>query len=156
MKGFTLVETIVYIALLGLIMTGALLTSYELILSSQKSSGKTTMQEEGTFVMRKLEWALADMSVAPTVGGSGCDQTLSVSKTGYGSNPVQFQRNSANNSIEMRKGGVGAYTPITTSNVSVGCFGVVSLAAVGSAPPGVIVTTTIGGLNFVNTKYVRK
>jgi prepilin-type N-terminal cleavage/methylation domain-containing protein len=80
MKGFTLIETIVYMALLGLIMTGALVSTYELISSSQKSSGKATVQEEGTFVERKFEWALSDLASAPAVGGSGCNQTLSITK----------------------------------------------------------------------------
>jgi hypothetical protein len=56
----------------------------------------------------------------------------------------------------MREGGVGAYSAITTSNVSATCLKVSSIAAVGSAPPGVVVTTTISGLDFLNTKYVRK
>jgi prepilin-type N-terminal cleavage/methylation domain-containing protein len=156
MKGFTLIETIVYMALLGLIMTGAVITAFDLIQSTQGSAGKTTVQEEGTFVVRKFEWALADMSAAPTVGGSGCTQTLSLTKTGFGSNPVEFRRNTINNSIEMREGGAGAYSAITTNNVTASCLKFTSIAANGSAPPGVIATTTIAGLDFVNTAYVRK
>ncbi len=156
MKGFTLIETIIYIALLGLIMTGALVSSYDLISSSQSSSGKTTVQEEGTFVERKIGWALSDMSGAPTLGGIGCTQTLSVNKTGYTKNPVEFRRNVANNSIEMREGGTGAYVAITTSNVAATCLKFASIAAAGSGPAGVIATTTIKGLDFVNTKYVRQ
>ncbi len=156
MKGFTLIETIVYMALLGLIMTGALLTSYELIMSTSRSAGKTTVQEEGTFVERKISWALADMSAAPLIGGSGCAQTLSVAKTGYAKNPIEFQRDAANNKIQMREGGTGLYSDITTINVSAGCLKFASITAVGSAPPGIIATTTIAGLDFVNTAYVRK
>jgi prepilin-type N-terminal cleavage/methylation domain-containing protein len=156
LRGFTLIETIVYIALMGMLMTGALLCAYDLIQSSQKTGGKTAVQEEGTFVVRKLEWALADMSTAPTTGGSGCTQTISIAKTGYPLNPIEFRRNTTNNTIEMREGGAGAYSAITTSNVSASCFKASAIASVGSAPPGVVVTTTIAGLDFVNTKYVRK
>ncbi len=153
--GFTLIGTIVYIALLGLIMTGALISAYDLIESGQKSSGKTTTQDEGTFVERKLEWALSDMRAAPVIGGSGCAQTLSITKEGYNQNPVEFRRNTLTNVIEMRQGGTGSYTALTTSNVSASCFGAVAIPAVGGAPAGVIVTTTLGGLNFKNTRYVR-
>lgn len=156
LRGFTLIETIVYMALLGLIMTGALVTAYDLMGSTQSSAGKTTVQEEGIFVERKLQWALSDMNAAPTTSGSGCIQTISISKTGYAQNPIEFRRNTTTNSIEMREGGLGAYVPITTSNVSVECLKFTSIVAVGLAPPGIVVTTTIAGFDFVNTTYVRQ
>jgi prepilin-type N-terminal cleavage/methylation domain-containing protein len=156
MKGFTLIETIVYMALLGLIMTGALLSAFDLIASTQSSAGKTTAQEEGAFVGRKLEWALADMSATPVAGGSGCAQTLSIAKTGYGKNPVEFRRNTLNNTIEIREGGSVAYTALTTNNVSATCLTFTSIPAAGNAPSGVTAATTLDGFEFVNTQYVRK
>lgn len=155
-KGFTLLETLVYIALLGLILTTTLLSVYDLLGSTRLSGNKATVEEEGTFVERKLEWALADMGASPTISGSSCAQTLSIQKTGYAKNPVEFRRNTTNNTIEIREGGGGAFTPITTSNVSVTCFVASAILAQGTAPPGVVVTTTINGLTFVNTKYVRQ
>ncbi len=156
MKGFTLIETIVYMALLGLIMTGVLLSAFDLIASTQSSAGKTTAQEEGAFAERKLEWALADMSAAPITGGSGCAQTLSVNKTGYEKNPVEFRRNALNNTIEIREGGNGSYIALTTNNVSATCLTFTSIPAAGNAPPGVTAATTLNGFEFVNTHYVRK
>jgi prepilin-type N-terminal cleavage/methylation domain-containing protein len=155
-RGFTLIEMVVYIALMGLLMTGVLVCAFDLIQSSQKTGGKTAVQEEGTFALRKIQWAFADMSAAPTLGGSGCTQTISIAKTGYPLNPIEFRRNATNNSIEMREGGAGAYSAITTSNVSASCLKFYAIAAVGAAPAGVTATTTIAGLDFVNTTYVRK
>ncbi len=155
MKGFTLIETVIYIALLGMLMTGTLMTAYDLFESSQKSSGKATVQEEGSFVQRKMTWALTGMTSAPTVGGFNCSQTLSVSKAGAAT-PVEFQRNSTNNTIEMREGGVGSFLPITTGNVSATCLQFSTIAASGSGPSGVTATLTISTLPFSVTKYVRK
>ena len=154
MKGFTLIETVVYIALLGILMGGAVLTSYDLLESSSKSSGKTAVQEEGSFVQRKMEWALSG-ATAVTVGGSNCNQTLSVTKAGA-SNPIQFQLDAFSGAVQMREGGLGAYTPLTTSNVSVSCLKFASIAAISPGPSGIIATTTIQSLDFVVTKYLRK
>lgn len=154
--GFTLIETLIYIGLLGLIMAATLASSYELLRSSSTTSGKTTTQEEGVFIERKLEWALADMSEAPTQSGTGCNQGLSINKEGYNNNPIEFRRNAINSVVEMREGGAGSFIQISTSNVSVGCFTVSSIAPVGSSPPGIVVALTIGGLPFGITKYVRQ
>lgn len=154
--GFTLIETIIYIALFGFIMTGVIVGAYDLISSTQGSAGKTTVQEEGTFVGRKFEWALSDMSGASIVGGNGCAQTLSITKTGYPRNPIEFQRNTLSNTIEIREGSSGGYTPITTNNVVASCLTFTPIAASGSGPAGITITLTINGLDFVNTKYVRK
>jgi len=155
-RGFTLIETVVYIALLGMIMTSVLLSVYSLIESTQKDSGKAGAQVEGVFVTRKIGWALADMSAAPTVGGSGCTQTVSITKGGYTNNPIEFRRNTTSNTIEMSEGGVGVYVPITTANVSATCLKFTSIPAVGLVPAGITATTTLSGFDFVNTRYVRK
>ena len=96
------------------------------------------------------------MSTAPTVGGSGCNQTLSINKTGYTENPIVFQRNTTNHSIEIIEGAGGVPVALTTNNVSALCLMFTSIAAVGATPPGVVATTTIDGLDFVNTAYVHE
>lgn len=154
--GFTLIETVIYIALLGLIMGGTLMATYGLLEGVGSLGSKTVVQGEGNFVLRKLSWAFSDMSVAPTVSGSGCIQTVSVSKTGYAKNPIEFQRNAASSSIEIHEGGSGAYLPLTTENVAVSCLQFQIIPPVGGAPAGVVASTTIDGINFAITKYLRK
>lgn len=154
-RGFTLIETIVYIALLNMLMTGVLLCVYGLIGSIESSHGKTMVQDEGVFVRQKIGWALADMSAQPTTGGSGCAQTVSITKTSYANNPVEFRRNTASNAVEMREGGTGAYVALTTPNVLATCLSFTAIAAAGAVPPGIIATVTISGFDFVHTKYVR-
>lgn len=56
-RGFTLLETLIYIALFSVLMTGALITVYELLLSSEYNRMHISIQEEGTFIQRKLNWA---------------------------------------------------------------------------------------------------
>lgn len=151
--GFTLIETIIYIALFGLIMSGSLLAAYGLIGSASQGSDTTTVVDEGSFVTRKIAWALSGMSAVPAIGGSGCNQTLSVTKFGHVDNPIEFRRNSSGN-IEMRQGGAGSYTPLTTLNVEATCLKF-SLFSYSGVPTGVSASTTIDGVEFAVTRYSR-
>jgi prepilin-type N-terminal cleavage/methylation domain-containing protein len=159
MRGFTLIEIIIYIALLGALMTGALTSAVTLIQSSASSNGKATVQEEGSFVQRKLQWALSGLTATPTVGnnngGNACWQTLSVTKTGV-VNPLRFRHSVSTSSVEVSEDNGTTYYPLTTENVSVSCVKFAVTPANGSVPAGVTATVTIGGLDFVVTKYLRQ
>lgn len=150
-RGFTLIETIIYIALLGILMSGAILTAFDLVQSGQSSNTKATLQEEGNFVQRKLAWALSDMSVVPATTGS-CTQTFTVNKTNYGSNPVTFRLNGS--VVQMSENG-GAYIALTTANVSASCLKFQAATECG-ALQGITATLTLNGLDFSTTKCIRK
>ncbi|MBT9168079.1 MAG: hypothetical protein DDT19_01424 [Syntrophomonadaceae bacterium] len=151
-SGFTLIETIIYIALLGLIMTGAVAASYQILQGSSNLSNKATVQDEGSFVLRKVGWALSGASAIPTPSGS----TLTVSR--YDGNTIDFRLNGT--AIEMRESVTGLYEPITTPNVRVESLqfqiGVTN-------PKSVTVIATIktangtdAALPFTLTRYLRK
>ena len=132
-------------------MAGTLAVSFDLVQSAQRSGASVTIEEEGSFFERKLAWAFEGLTTAPIIGGSGCAQTLSVVRAGDPS-PVQFRLNGT--VVEMQEDS-GDFTPITTGNVSVSCLQFASIAAAGSGPAGVVATTTINGVDFVVTKYIR-
>ncbi len=163
MKGFTLIEVVIYIALLGVLMTGALESAVTLIQTSGSSNGKATVQEEGSFVQRKLLWAMSGMTSVPTVGnnngGNACWQTLRVVKTGA-SNPIVFRHSVSTSSVEVSEDGGTTYYPITTENVSVSCLKFAITPAANGVPAGVsattTMTTTLNNLDFAVTKYVRQ
>jgi prepilin-type N-terminal cleavage/methylation domain-containing protein len=58
-KGFTLIETMMYLALFGLLIGGAVAASYNVIESSNRSSTKSMLIEEGNFLVAKINWALS-------------------------------------------------------------------------------------------------
>lgn len=155
-KGFTLIEVIIYIALFSLLMGSAFITAYQLIDGTGKLNTKTTVQEEGNFVMRKLNWVMTslDLTIAPIVSGSGCNQTLRIEKINFGGNPIIVSRNTTDNTLQIQEG--GSVNPITTSNVKVTCLKFSIITPVGSGPYGVSATTTISGRDFPITKYYRK
>lgn len=85
-SGFTLIETIVYLALFGFIMSGTVLSAYQLFEASGRSSTRAMLGEEGDFISAKIDWALSGVQTvvapgAPVVGGACTNSvTLSVVK----------------------------------------------------------------------------
>ncbi|OHA27354.1 MAG: hypothetical protein A3C06_04185 [Candidatus Taylorbacteria bacterium RIFCSPHIGHO2_02_FULL_46_13] len=58
-KGFTLIETLIYIALFGIILTGVITSAYPLITGAEKLSQRVTEEGEAAFVFHKIGWALS-------------------------------------------------------------------------------------------------
>ncbi len=161
-KGFTLIEVIIYTALFSLLMGTAFVTAFGLIEGSGKLSAKTTTQEEGNFVLRKINWALtgisndtADITNPPKVAPY-TSSTLLIKKWLMGTKiSVLIDYDVANNRIMMQEGG-GSLLPITTANVKVSSLNFKYLPTSGGAPAGVTATVKIDGIDFNITKYVRK
>lgn len=80
-RGFTIIEAAVYLGLFGLLMGGAIVAAYNSAQGISRGSRHAMLQEEGNFVMAKINWALAGaQSVSsPSTGSSG--SLLSVNKT---------------------------------------------------------------------------
>ncbi len=155
-SGFTLIETIIYIALFSLLLGTAFVTVYQLIDGSNTLSSKNTTASEADFVMRKIDWALTgiDPATIPVIGGSGCARTLSIYKTDTAVSPIVVRLNNVDgiNYIEIQKNS-GTFYPITTENVSVSCL---QFSLTSSDPSGFIATATIDGILFSTTKYIRQ
>jgi type II secretory pathway pseudopilin PulG len=142
-RGFTLIETVVYIGLLSIIMGSALVTAYQLLQSSDTTSAHDAVGMEGDFVLRKLAWALGDA------------QSLSVSAHALairqsGGAVVTIRQGSS--AIEMSEG--GAYLPLTTSSVSGPQADFAAITGPdGSA--GVEAAITLSGKVFYAKKYLQ-
>ncbi len=148
-KGFSLIETVIYIALLSLIMTGAVAVSYQIVSNSQSLSAKNTAGEEGNFVLRKLASVLsgAQAITAPSTWGT----TLSVAR--YDGTTVDMRLNGE--VIELRRNS-GTYEALTTGNVKATMLGFTYLPASGASPAGVEASTTVNGMTFYAKYYLRK
>ena len=79
-RAFTLIETIVYLALFGLLMTGVILTAYNLFEGAARSQTEAMVTDEGNFLIGKITWALSGTQSInnPPSGTSGSQ--LSVNK----------------------------------------------------------------------------
>ena len=58
MRGFTLIETLLYIALLGLIIGGSIMAAYSLMGVAARARAASNLEDEGNFLTAKLDWAL--------------------------------------------------------------------------------------------------
>ena len=161
--GFTLIETLVYIALFGLIMGGVLMTVFQLLESSVALSGKTYVEGEANFVLRKISWALS--SASSTVPSLPADPVSTLTVIRYDNIQVDICLDNSNPSkkvIKMREVNIGmpvpdctdsSFLPLTTENVIVNNL---QFQSIGSNPPGIAATTTLNGINFAISKYLRQ
>ncbi|MDD5068283.1 MAG: type II secretion system protein [Candidatus Pacebacteria bacterium] len=147
--GFTLIESVVYVALLALIMGGVLPLVYQILQGSNTLSGINAVQEEANFVLHKIDWALGGIS---NILSSFSDaDTITIPR--YDGNQVRFRLNT--DKIEMSESG-GTYLPITTANVAATHLLFHYIPAMGTGPAGVKVSFTLGTVPFEITKYIRK
>lgn len=147
-RGFTLIETIIYTALLAFVIGGALSATYNIIEGSGRLDGNAVRQEEGNFVLRKINWALSSAS------GFSITSSSELFVTRYDGTTVNFKLVGAE--VDMKETG-GAFLPLTTDNVTVTDLLFQNIPAIGSGPKGVTATLTLkSGVTFSTTKYLRK
>src|SRR3989344_2337496 len=89
-KGFTLIETLVYLALFALIIGGMVVAAYLLFETSDRYQTRAMLQEEQNFVMAKIMRTLNNAKdiCAPAVGSP--DSSLSVASYGGTCFPPDF------------------------------------------------------------------
>lgn len=144
-RGFTLIETVVYIALLALIMGGAVFTAYSLTEGSARTSAHAIVQEEGSFVLRKLAWALSSAS------DFSIPNSHELIVTRYDGTTADISLDGTR--IIMQAGGAD-FVPLTTENVSAADLLFTAIPAVGTGPEGVTATFMINGAPFSLTQYL--
>lgn len=144
-RGFTLIETLVYIALFSFIMGSTILCVYGIAQSGDQFGGMNESISEGEFVTSKLNWALTSARTieAPL---SGYGTTLSL--TLHDGTRVDLRLRDG--AIEMSVGGA-SYLPLTTENVHVEHLGFMLLAGM---PEGIEASTTIDGVTFMTRRYL--
>ncbi|HCR52577.1 TPA: hypothetical protein DIV48_02935 [Candidatus Kaiserbacteria bacterium] len=146
MRGFTLVETMLYIALLAFIIGGAVAMAYHLTGSSGRISAMAVAREEGDFVMRKIGWALSSAS------GFSIPDAHELVVTRYGGATVNVKLNGTK--VEMKED--GDFLPLTSSNVFVSDLTFTGIPAAGPGPEGIRALLTIGSTTFSMTAYLRR
>jgi prepilin-type N-terminal cleavage/methylation domain-containing protein len=152
-KGFTLLETIIYIALFALLMAGVLPAVHDILASRTQIGEMSTVQNEQSFVLRKIDWALASIDPSQTYTPSvGSSATLSLTR--YDGIQVMVRLHSGK--VEFSENGGTSYLPITTDNVTVDSLSFAYVPSTGSGPAGISALITMDGLSASTTKYFRQ
>lgn len=113
--GFTLIEILIYSAIVTAVLSLSVLAAYQLINSSERVVDRRQLTENQKFLLQKIIWTLKDVSSInePVFGGSG--GTLSVNKLNYAFNPLIISLN--NGVVELTSG--ATTSPITNRYVTV-------------------------------------
>jgi len=128
-KGFTLIETIIYIALLAFIIGAGVSSAYYLIDSSVKGENDVNTIAEAEFLLRKIDWAM----------------------TGANSVDVGQMFDLSSNRVRISVDGGLSHVYLTSSSTKVTGLDFILLS-----PDGITASTTIDGKHFEVTKYIRK
>ena len=156
-KGFTLIETLIYIALFSIILTGILLTAYQIIDGSEKTRQKVILEEEANFLMRKFSWATAGIRSGDIVNPSQ-NREGPVLEIVRGENGIRFSQNGEVIYVERGLDNVwGPTVALSSSNVVVDAD---SLYFIHKGVPGggsweLLITFKLNGRQFDMKKVFR-
>ncbi len=150
-RGFTILETVIYIALFSLLMTGIIVTVYELLEGGMNNREAVAIQEEGGFINRKLSWALSGATFVD-VDPDGKSLTITRPDLG-GQSPLVFSEDVGE--MRIARGSLGVPTPLTTSELKVENTEISIIPPHAGMPTRVSVHYTINGVPFEFKTYLR-
>ncbi len=149
-EGFTLLETVIYIALFGILMSGAVTASYQLLDGGNRNKMAVLIQEEGTFLNRKINWALMGATSAVVSGGN----TLTITRPDLGSeSPLVITENG--NAMTLKRTG-GSAVPLSSDIFKItNTSFVIEPAALGK-PQSITASFLVNDKSFISKKYLRQ
>lgn len=159
MKGFTLIETLIYAALISIMIGFSLTAAYQIIDSSESLNKKIVVEEEANFLLRKIEWALTGIETINSPVSGASSSILSVNKINFFANPLVFDLDSDN--LRLKK---GTGSPVILNNQNVKITNLVfehlpaqaGLATSGDKPAGIKINFDINEKSYGINVYLRK
>ena len=145
--GFTLIETLIYIALLAFIIGSGVAASFYVIDSSQREGTNINAIAEAAFLMRKIDWAL---NGADSINVSD-PTTLKVTKGG-----LSIWIHAPSDRALISKDGGSSWIELTGEWVKITSLSFQDIPAVPPKPAGVTTKFEANGKLFEMTKYLRK
>lgn len=163
MRGFTLIEALIYIAIFSSIVGFLFLIVSQVIESGVKNQNRVGVEMEGDFVMRKIEWAMNGAQTINEPPPGATSSRLSVNRYNFSQNPVVIELVSS--AVEIKKG-ASSTVAITSNEVSVEELTFNHIIESGTRPPGIKVTLTVNtssgetgvkaSTTLENTFYIRR
>lgn len=154
-SGFTLIETMIYIALFSIIIGGSVITFYSIIENSNKTQAQVILQEEANFIFRKLDWAITGASDITIPASGEIGTSLNLSKT---TGDISFLLNG--NKLQIREG-LGVFDDLNNDSVSVSSLSFQNISGGTGLPKSIITTFTLNNnyghsQTFNHNKYLKK
>lgn len=159
-RGFTLIETLIYLALYTILFGGALAAVYSIFESGAHNETAAIVEEEGDFLVGKIDWALSNAVSVQSPADSG--NRLSIT---FPDGSTESFRSVAS-TVRLQEGGAPEQT-LNNTNVSVVDLSFVHTLSTsdGIDPESIaasftIYATTSGGQvlsrDFSTLQYLRK
>lgn len=138
-RGFTLIESIIYVGLTAFLLIAVLGATYPILSGAERSSNKITADGETVFVVRKIGWAMGSVTgiSLPNEGSTGAVLTLS-----HPAGTLSFTN--ANGAILLSIDG-GSAQVLTASRAAFTNFSVTHIAPAGGASRAVDVQFEVNG-----------
>ena len=163
LKGFTLIEVLIYIGLFGVLVGGAVTAAFSILESDGRTQVKALMQQEGDFVVAKINWTMSGAKNvnAPAVNATGSSLSVGKWDTSTG-DPIVITFTDPNVTIAR---GAAAPEMLNSADVTVSSFVVRHEYLGGSNPESVTVSFTLHGRtpngmpltgDFTTTNYIRR
>lgn len=165
-SGFTIIETLVYLGLFGIVMAGIIVAAYSTFELTDRIKTKAMLTAEGNFLLSKINWAMSGVQTInlPAVGCTVNCNALSVDKwdTGIG-NPVQVTLDPVSGKIRIQKAS-GPIYDLNNADTNVDSL-VFDHQGTGTNPEWLTATFVLSAKTpngqtvaqtFTTTKYLRK
>ncbi len=142
-------EVIIYIGLFSILMSGSVVAAYQLMGSGSHNELSVSTQEEGTFLNRKINWALTGASAV-----SGGGTTLTITRPDLGAQSPLVIASSGTN-LTLSRGG-SAQTVLNSAAFSINNVSFVITPAAFGRPTEVDVNFFVDTTPFVFKTYLRQ
>jgi Tfp pilus assembly protein PilE len=156
-KGFTLIETLVYLALFTIIIGGFVAATYMMFETSARNQTKAMLQQETNFLIGKLNYALSGVDPAETIVPSAGASDSTLALTRYDDSTFTIFRSGTEMHLNSR--------PLNNSNTAISGLVFIHTYAGGTSPESIeagftITATTPTGMllsqTASTTRYIRK
>ncbi len=150
-KGSTLIETIIYVAIFSVIIGGALVGAYNLIDGSKRNLDVAKIEEEGTFLNRKINWALIG---ATTISVTNRGTAINITRPDLGAqSPLVIKQTGTNMTITR---GTNYEVELNNDRFHISGTNFIYTPASDGRPPSISVTFKIEEKNFKFRNYLRQ
>lgn len=158
MRAFTLIETVVYLGLFAIVMTGIVATAYGYFENTGRNETKAVLQEEELFILGKFNFAMSGAKTISVPATTGTTLTL----TKYDTTVAQMC-SSGNNILYFGSGGscVTSGSILNNRNVTISNVLFTHLTSPEGMSIGFTVTATTPTGQSISesasiTRYIRK
>ena len=152
-RGFTLIETIVYLALFSILIGGAVISAFQIFDTATRSSTRTMLQDESDFILGKIDWTLSGAKAVTTPAAGASGSTLTVAKWDSSEgDPIIISNNGGGDIFVTRTPAAAARLNNSNTTVDALTFIHTSDVGPGADPEAVTAVLTLSALTPIGSK----